>query len=234
MAIAFDAATVGGDGTTTFSHTVGSGENRLLAVGVECTGSTNATYCTAITYNDVSMTRARRDIYNTGIGYYLETSIWLLHAPTSSAHNVVITQSGATFVRSIAASYTGCNQSSTADAVNGTTGTGAGTKTVSVTTVADNCWVAVIGCLLDVGAPVLTATQTTRGSGGCNNASGKINFEDLNGPKTPAGAQSMGFTTGGIYIYGYAFSACSFAPADAAASTPIPVFMNQYRQRWAK
>jgi hypothetical protein len=118
MAIAFDATT-GGHGETssntiTFSHTVGSGDNRCLIVRV---GITNREYApvSGVTYNGTSMTLV------TSVVGWVSTAkayVFVLKNPDSGAHNVVITLSASgysSFTTYCASSYTGVDQTNPID-----------------------------------------------------------------------------------------------------------------------
>lgn len=228
MAIAYVASSKSGDKTSspfTWSHTVAVGDNRMLVVGVIVSNNEFPTVqptVTAVTYNGVSMTRARCDQRVTTFDKY-ESSVWLLHAPATGENTVSVTCSNLSHGVGFAANYSGVNQSSTADAVGGTSGRGSGMKTASVTTVEDNCWV--VAALLaspSYGTPTHTTRQIS--------TSGVIGFvEDTNAAITPAGTVAIGANLSSA-VNDYAISACSFAPA-AEAGPVIPVFMNQYRQR---
>ncbi len=83
MAVAFDAATT--SGATSFTHTCGSGTDRLLVVFVAEWLGADTTECTAITYNGVALTK-RTHAYNTGL-----LSMWYLLNPDTGANTVAIT-----------------------------------------------------------------------------------------------------------------------------------------------
>jgi hypothetical protein len=224
MAIALDVATTSAATTSsplTWSHTC-TGSNLLLVVGVGVSSyiSGQATV-TGVTYNSVTMYKARSDQSTGGT----ESSVWLLENPSTGSNTVSVTwtygsgqHAGGTSV-----SYTGCSQTHTPDAVNGTTGTGTGDKTFAVTTSADNCWVFVEGVEYCLGiGTTMTTDQTSRGAVTLNSSNPVIlhRAEDTNGVKHPAGSQTMGFTiattTG---TPGYAFSGASFAPYVAGGAT---------------
>ena len=242
MAIELDAAASSarktGTGSLTWSHTVGSGSDRLLVVGVACAIDDDiALTCTAVTFNGASMTLARKDEPTPDNDGTVETSIWILHNPASGAHNIVATVAGDSEMNSagVSVSYTGCSQTSTADAVGGKTGTTAsGSQTFSVTTVADNCWVFAIGCQVAEDAITITASHTSRGAVNLDlgTTEGYCRGEDTNAPKTPAGAVTIGFTLSNSDNFSWAMSGASFAPSGSSPSIVIPVIMNQYRQRW--
>lgn len=242
MAIALDAASTStvkaGTGTITWSHTVGSGSDRLLVVGIAIALDDDvAVSCTAVTYAGVSMTLARRDEPTINSDGSTETTIWMLHNPPSGEANVVATVSGDSSMTSAgtAVSYTGCNQSSSPDAVNGKTGTTtSGSQTFAVTTVADNAWCFAVGVLVANDAITIAASHTSRGSANLDlgTTEGYCRTEDTNAPKTPAGAVTIGFTLSNSDNYSWAMSGISFAPASGAPPTvSIPIIYHQLQQQ---
>lgn len=228
MAIAYVASSKSGQKTSspfTWSHAVADGTNRILVVGIIIINNAfppSQPTVSAVTYNGVSMTRARYDQQSSAFAKY-ESSIWLLHAPAIGTNTVSVTASNLSYAEGFAADYTGAQQSSTADASAGANGNGSGSKTASVTTIADNCWcVGTVISSTSIGTPSHTKRQE-------NSSSGIMGMlEDSNAAKTPAGAVAIGSNF--AFSSDYAISACSFAPA-AVAGPVIPVFMNQYRQR---
>ncbi len=217
--IAFDVASNGADTAASplaWNHTV-TGANCVLVVVVHCQASASLPSCSAVTFNGVAMTKARADT-NSGSIDKIETSIWLLHNPATGTHSISASFSGGTSPRATgeATSYTGCKQTSTADAHNGGSGTSTGDKTVAVTTIANNCWVVGGGMAIAGGSPSVAADQTSRASStlGASDA-GATRIEDLNGVKTPAGSQTMGFTMGGTTFRAYSMSFVSIAPLVA-------------------
>lgn len=208
MAITLDAVTAAGTawvnmGTSySFSHTVGSGSDRLLLVWVG-NGSTADTV-SAVSYNGVSMTlskkQARSD--NALYGY-----VWYLVNPDSGAHNVTITHSSAeTFANSGAASFTGCYQGAP-EATTGGNPT-ATSLTLTVTTTSDNCWL--FGGFYASGATMSAGSGTTF----IGTSTGTTISAHSNGAKTPAGSHSMSASGGGGQAWYGAMVA--FAPAVTA------------------
>ena len=134
MAIAFDAATDGGNsatGTLTFAHTC-TGTNRFIVVGF--VGNT-VDDVTGVTYNGVAMSLIAKVLSDSTRYVYL----YGLVAPATGSNNVVITTSSADTIIGGALSYTGVKQEA-AEA----SGTAAGASThpqASVTTVTANAWV---------------------------------------------------------------------------------------------
>src|SRR3990167_9665452 len=109
MAIAFDAATNGGNvvpGTSlTYSHTC-TGSDLLLFVEVR-ENVAAPTHITGITYNSVALA----SIATNANGDASELiSLWYLAGPATGAHDVVVTAGSSTTFTSAAISYTGCAQ----------------------------------------------------------------------------------------------------------------------------
>lgn len=140
MAIAFDAATGRNTvtGTTlTFSHTVGSGTDRILIVGGLVANTTE--FITGITYNGVAMTQGIKKQNTSGDNSWIY--LYYLVNPASGAHNVVVSTSSSVSMAFTASSYTGAKQTGQPDATGVYTGaTESGDRTVSITTVTDQCW----------------------------------------------------------------------------------------------
>jgi hypothetical protein len=121
------------EATHTVSYTVGSGTNRILTVFV----SDNSTGVTGITYNGVAMTQV--DSLHSS-----QNKSWILIAPASGAHNLVITKgTSASSINWIIYSHTGAKQSSQPAAHQATVAT-----SVAVTPVADG--EIVVGCAFTV------------------------------------------------------------------------------------
>ena len=225
FAIALDVAATSADSTAspfTWSHTV-TGTDPLLAVGVGMAAANQPT-TTAITYNSISLTKAQGNQSNP-TGQFLESSVWLKGGPSTGANTVSVTAtmgiSG--HAAGVSTSYTGAQSSSTKDASGGATGTATGSQSFTVTTVADNSWVFAVGINMAAVGPTIAANQTSRGTSAvAYSVAAVMRAEDTNGPKTPAGNQTMGFTIGaGATEYGWAMSGASFAPAaGGGGATP--------------
>lgn len=214
--IAFDAATTSTEQTTspiTVNHTT-SGANRLLISGVTIQAVGAQPTATGVTYNGVAMTKARADQTNNGT-VYIETSVWLLHAPATGSNSVsaTINWNGGSSTSGVVnnVSYTNAQQTSTADAVNGLVASGTGSKTFTVTTTASGCWIYVAGIARGSG-PTLTANQTSRGSG--NLGAAATEYEDTNGSQGSPGAKTVGMTVGGTATESL-FTGVSFAPSSS-------------------
>lgn len=229
MAIAFDASAVSaesGSSTLAWNHVVGAaGANRLLSVGIVTIGYSQPTV-TAVTFDGVAMTKARADQANDGEGSYVESSVWILKNPNTGTKTISATITNNYDAGGVSASYTGCSQTSVADAVGGKIGTtSTGSQSFTVTTVADNCWIFAVG----MGLYSCDANQTSRGTVVIYYGYLVVRGEDTNAAQTPAGAKTMGFTLGANQTC-WVMSGASFAPV-AAASIVIPVLEAQYRRR---
>lgn len=185
MAIAYDnfgeKHTVSGT-THTLSFTVGGGSDRFLVVAV-LTNNASQDIVSGVTYNGTSMTSvAEYQTTNQNIRIYH----YVLHNPDSGTHDVVVTTTTSEYCDYYVTSYTGVNQASSVDATD--TQTGTGDETISITTTADNCWLNSIARNSDYG-PMTASTGVTRRS-----SAGPASAGDSNGPKTPAGSQSLTWT----------------------------------------
>lgn len=194
--IQFDAATNSGyksaaaepDGIYSWSHTVSTGSNRYLVVGVSML-SVAGSSVTGITYNSVAMTFIGAVASVSGA---IRSELWGLVAPATGANTVEVTLSAALDSAAGAVSFTGVNQSLPFEAYNSATATnvGAADATVNVTTVADNDWV--VDCVATSDTAITVgAGQTQR-----NNVTGALGSGAMSteGPKTPAGAVTMSWT----------------------------------------
>lgn len=139
MAIAFDASSDGGfvTGTSlTWSHTC-TGSNLLLRVGTRGTSSSGAQNVTGVTYNSVALTKIA-ELTGDG-GSQRALALWELKGPATGANTVAVSGSPSDVLVGCAASYTGVG--ATFDASNTAGATSATSLAVTVTPVADSCWV---------------------------------------------------------------------------------------------
>lgn len=207
MAIAFDTATDGGlvnPGTSlSWSHTC-TGANLALLVGVRSTTAVTDNV-SGVTYNGVSCSLLAH--VSGSMGLARATSLWLLLGPATGANTIVVSGTS-DVIMAEAGSYTGVKQSSQPDAT-GTNTSFVTAVTVSLTTIADNCWVvAVFGN--NGGTPTAGSGTTFR----VTSANG-IGFGDSNGVVHPAGSYSMTATQAGSSAD--TGVAASLAPAGGAA-----------------
>lgn len=201
-AIAFDSASNSGyqaaQSTYTWNHTC-TGTNRFLSVDISLL-SAGATV-SSITYNSVALSLivARSTVTSFG-----RVESWGLANPTSGTNVISVTLSSSIASSGEAVSYTYVHQTSPTEGAdsNQATNVGAADATVSITSVADKCWIHAAVATSD---SAITAGQTTRNN--VTGAGGSGADEDT-GPITPAGATSMSYTDVGALatwtIAGYA------------------------------
>jgi len=138
MAIAADSSSSsggisGGSNSLTYSFTNTAGD--LLVVGVFNVTSDGTP---TATWNGTSMTEAGH--YQIGTSSRQVTLFYLKNAATGT-HNVVVSQTGTTFIYSTAASYSGTNTTTQPDS--SATAKNAGSSnslTATTTVVGSNCW----------------------------------------------------------------------------------------------
>ena len=197
MAISFDAASgpaTANPGTSvTQSHTVASGSNLALVVVAQSGGDRTTT--DSCTWNGTSMTKVD-SVYDVNLGRTV--SIFLLLNPDTGTHNAVYSPGVNILCKLAVASYQGVAQTGQPDAKNETTES-TESPSISVTTVADNCWaVGVLGSD--------TAITVTTGNNRTTTAFPLVD----NGPKTPAGSVSIAGTCSSAH---HAHQILSLAPA---------------------
>jgi len=222
--IAFDATSNSGLKSSvssySWSHTTGSGSDRLLVVGHSHLYGQDRTV-SSITYNGNAMTLVRTD-FRSAIGHP-RSALYYLVAPDTGSKTVAVTLSGSiSFCAGGAITYTGAAQTGQPDADNGATGDSS-SPSVAVTTTEDNCWVvSVLATIQSITGCANTqrwniSTMFSYGFGGSDE-----------GPVSPAGEQSMSWS-----LYGnmaWAISATSFAPV-AEGGLSIPVAMNHFKNQ---
>ena len=187
-----------GSSSSTFSHTC-TGNNLLLLVGLR--GDPTDTL-TGITYNGVSMTIVNKK--QNGDGYWVY--LYYILSPATGTNNVVI--SGASSIVAYSISYTGVSQSGFPDASNTYALNATDPKTVSIMTVANNCWVAMIA-RSSSGETSMVSGTTKRGT------LSNYNFmADSNGPLN-SGSNHLGWNTGNQVNSSAVI--VSFAPASTTA-----------------
>jgi len=181
MAIAFDNANNGTSaGTTslTLAHTC-TGSNLALVVYVEQFSSTDD--LTGVTYNGVSMTRARA---NNRIGGSRWQYLYILLGAPSGAHNVVASCSSAKIEIVIASSYTGVTASGY-DVVGGPGTVGSSIVSLTLTPTVDNAWIVYGDTEPSVANNYVGMTQRSGANG--------YNIFDTNGAITPPAAHLASF-----------------------------------------
>ncbi len=215
MAIAFDAVSgfqqVGAPATSiTLAHTIGAGSNMMLVVGICETSGSSDTVLSSVTYNGVAMTRFPN-------GFAAKNArVWMYYLanPASGTHNIV-----ATFNASLVPSVGGISYSGVSaipdGGANNTSGPGASSVTVNLTTTADNCWTVGLAHA-DGASPSYTSGVTARGT--LSNDNNKL--ADSNAAKTPAGVYSMVFSATNSSFEAILVSLAPFTVADTPSVYP--------------
>lgn len=134
--ITFDTASSSGNttGTTgTLAHTIGSGSNRILLVGV--LSFQNGTSASGVTYNGTPLTQAA--LYNPGGGTGVTLELWYLLNPAVGTHNIVVTFPTSQTMEIGGASFFGAAQTAPTDGTHNATGNGSSISN-SISTTTDN------------------------------------------------------------------------------------------------
>lgn len=180
MAIALDTflerGSTSASTTRTVSHTC-TGSNLILFVGV---WSPDATGTPTATYNGVGMT-----MIGTwkAAAFSGSTGLFMLVGPATGAHDYVVTFSGAGDIYTWSASYTGCKQTGQPDN-NGEANGNSTSASISITTVADNCWL--IGSFTSLNNYTSAGANTTM-----RGVADVFKWGDTNAAQTPAGSYSI-------------------------------------------
>jgi len=218
MALTYDTTSNGGAASSvtseTFSHTVGTGSNRILMVFVTSEDSTATDRdVTGVTYNAVAMTRCDTP----RVEGNCESEWWYLVSPDEGAHDVVITWTGTvTSGGGIAISYFGAKQTGQPDAVASQGASSTDTIAQDIVTVADSSVVFTgINHNVDFGSEF-----TFSGS--------QVERADIDGTAHRFAAATLDTTTAGTYNVGatsaasatsMAMSVASISPAAVVAPT---------------
>src|SRR5262245_3638070 len=157
QAITFDSAsnTVGLNvNSLTWAHTVGSGNDRILVVGVSLRGNATAT---GVTYGGQALTLAG-GISNGGSN---RAEIWTLLAPPTGTANVVVSLSAAVHVVGGASSFSNVDQTTPYGAFTATTGN-TSPISLAVTSAASEVVIDTVVTNGDVGNLTAGGSQTER------------------------------------------------------------------------
>lgn len=205
--IAFDAASssntgAGQAGSLTWSHTVSSGNNRILIVGVSIRNSSSQTVG-SVTYGGTGLTFVGATTNSTNA----RVEIWRLLAPATGTNNIVVTLAASANGRFVgaAASFTEVDQTTPLGPYFSNTGNTA-TPTVNVTSVAQNELVidTIANNTLDtsVALPCVGGGQTQLWNNRTTNGSSSNN--------TPgAGSTEPGPAGGGTVTMSWTLQGCS-------------------------
>ncbi len=180
-----DGGNNGGSGTSrTWSHTVSSGTDRYLFVGIVGDVSSGADDVSSVTYNGVAMTLIAKQLQGATSGNRWQY-VYGLANPDAGAHNAVVTFSSAHWILAGSIEYTGVQGVDTY-----TTSTAfTNSKTTSLTTGVNKCWTV----LFSNG----NASTQSAGSGSTLRRQAADSFWawfDSGADITPAGSYSMNTT----------------------------------------
>lgn len=206
MAIAFDAASNGVQGTNTnfsWAHTC-SGKDRILIVFGHQTNLATINY---VRYNGVNMTR---------LGLFNYIDLWYLVNPDIGSYNITINISASNYMRFCSSSYTGVDQINPLDGYSGVyLGGTRSSLTGTLVTTKDNDWL-VYGCA-GSGTIVAGANTIKRANPG---GDGQEALGDTNSAQTPPGSHSCVFSgNSNTYWYGYIMALRAALPP--AGSNPM-------------
>lgn len=212
MAIAFDTTTLGGVGSSSWTH-VCTGSNLFLAVVVQDTaGGSNV--ISGVTYNGVSMTSNGTPTADSN-----GDKLWMFYLinPASGSNTVSISYSSSgTFARGCSASYTGVKQSGQPDSHQYALSTASGTSVSVVNNVvATGCWIIQGGGSASTTVGSLNGSASRQSVNGSGNFGGKLLFSDTNA--TVSTGNNTSTLTGSNLGTGqyFAIHAISISPAPA-------------------
>jgi hypothetical protein len=153
-AIGFDNASFGTSGsepagpTLSWSHTVGSGNNRILVVGIAAEDdSVNDLVISSVTYGGANMSLVAGSSSTADVSTLQKTELYYLLSPASGTDTITVTYSGPVSNRNGGAvSLTGVDQRGR-EAVATNANTSSDTISTDITTLTDGAWVVdVVGC----------------------------------------------------------------------------------------
>jgi prepilin-type N-terminal cleavage/methylation domain-containing protein len=216
-AITYDSVSTGTASyttTETFSHTIGSGTNRVLVVGVTLEDCDDYPSVTGITYNGQPLTHIDSGQVISGNGCGGRAELWyLLEAdlPSAGPYNVVVSTSG-TFDELAAGAISLANVAQQApEASNSSSNDAQTTISTNITTLTDGAWlVDVVHSGNETGDFVPNGGQTERYQQVSGSSTGAGSSKEV----SPAGSTSAGWTSAGANRLAHAVAA--FAPATAA------------------
>ena len=217
--ISFDAystATSSWQTSTSFSHTIGSGSNRLLVVGVSMEHDASGPAVSSITYNGQQLTKIdSRGIYN---DYYGRAELWYsleANLPSAGAYNIVVNIPtapeelivGAISLSGVAQQAPEAKGESSADYSD--------TISTSITTLTDGAWlVDAVHSGMEYGCtPNSGQTERYDRAGGADTSRLAASTKEV----AAAGSTSMGWTQSGANRMAHEVAA--FAPAPGG--TPL-------------
>lgn len=204
--------------TLTFSHTVSSGYNRLLMVGISTgatsSNGTNAATVNSVTYGGVALTL----VGSVNAGGNVRTFMYALVNPTVGAANVVVTTSATTPVVAGATSFSGVHQTTPYGTFysNSTTSNASSASVTGISSAADELVYDVIAVDVDNSAPgalAIGSGQTSRW-----NVTGATTRRVTGAGSTKVGSTSASMSRTWSGGQQYAMGAVSLKPASVATT----------------
>jgi len=230
--IAFDVNrsgnNAGGSTSVSWSHTTGSGSNRIMLVGVSIRTTTISV--SNITYGAQGLTFIRADTHASAT---IRSELWYLTAPSSGTATVTVTLSGTSKAVGGSSTYTGVAQTSPIDVNGGTTGT-TNSPSQSVTVSTANSWLLSHLAISGSGQTVSSegGGQTTRWDNVTSGASAASRNRGHGSNKGPVGtgSQTMSWTLSASADW--AVSMAAFKPAAASNYNYVLKIVNQISDLW--
>ncbi|TKB92442.1 MAG: hypothetical protein E8D41_06420 [Nitrospira sp.] len=212
--IAFDAVSSSATGNTTntisWSHNIGNGTNRFLAVCTQARDTVAGDVAvTGVTANGFPLTKVRADLRTNG-GTSLGTELWYLPNPGIGAYTITATWAGALSSYGVgsATSYFGVDPAAPIDAHAGSGGTATALAT-AITTVAPHALIT--DCAIGQANPMTIGTgQTTRVNRLTTGTADSVGVSTMN-DKAVAGTETMDWTQ--VAAQNWVLSAVSLRPA---------------------
>lgn len=195
----------------TFSHTVGSGAERMLIVGVAL--RKNGPVVSSVTYGGVGLTLIASQL-DGGADHRAE--LWYLLAPTSGTANIVVTLSATVDATAGAISFAGVNQTAPLGSVAGSQGTDQ-TPSVTIVSAVGEVVADVMSANGDSGAVAVGANQTQQ----WNQNTGTSDANEFGAQSTEAGAASVTMSWSLTNANKWAILAVPIKPSPAIAPAAI-------------
>ena len=218
-AIAFDAASSTSGvslSSTSWSHTVGTGSDRVLIVGIalEDTSTADLTV-SSVTYNGVAMTAVPNSIATDGSSTFNRTQLFYQLSPASGTHTVAIAFGGSVNGVNVGAvSLSGVNAAAPAAAATSILDSGTALS-ASINVATANSWlVDVVSSGAASAAFTAGSGQTSRWSNSQSNSSGAASTKSV----ATTGTATTSWTCSNSSRL--ALSALALAPSSTAATAP--------------
>ncbi len=220
MAIAFDAATDGGNASATslsFNHT-STGTNLVGFVGIVgdvITGG--ADDISGVTWGGAACSFVSKNTTEIGAGGLRFSYLYRIEGQATGSQSIVVSASSSHLLLAGSVSYSGASQTGQPDAiraVNQTSDLTTATLTSALTSINDLCWFVLMEFGLGNGTnPPAAGTGSTRRT--FDGAFGVWGLFDSNSAQTPAGSYSMTTTRGSPSTLGITHLMASFKPPGA-------------------